>query len=869
MPSSTRPITGLCPLRPRALVLALCAAAPLLAQASVAGRFQFVFGEVRVLGLDGQERAARKGQEVQEGETLSTGANASAQLKMIDGGFIAMRPQSQLKLDAYVVQGGAQGQDKALISLVKGGFRSVTGRIGKTHKEDYSVTTPTATIGIRGTDHEPVVIAPPLAGAPQADPPGTYDKVNTGATSLSTPAGTAVIEPNQVGFAGSPAQSPVLLPSMPSFYQSATPPADKGAPVNNSAVRTSAAVDTQLTSATTTATTSTTSTLATSTSTTSTTSTTLPLTGTNSSGSTFNSVTNLTSNKTFSPGPALLLDYSAVSGSSNNFSGYGPELTFTRNSANQITGATLNNLFNRNSYSVSGSTLTDTGQDSGTGLSWGRWQGGQLSQTSSYLGQDSSGQWGFGASTNGQFVIGNTSQNTVNQGSASLHWITAQQAYPQYLPQALTGSATYTLLGGTRPSDSSGNLGTLNSATLSANFTAQTINAGVNFSLGGNAWVVQSNGMPLQNVQFQSSICSTCTVASGVTNTLTKNGVSALSSGSSANLFGQLTGTGLNGAALGYNVSDSSNILLGVAGFSGPTQNTATAFRAGTVNNGFTVNYNTSSTAPQPSLYNGAIDFSEAPASRVVSSSAGLSEFLGTATYLPTGSGTFTTSGNLVTAKIGTAVNRDLGSTTIDTVTVSWGRWEGGAVDIYSVDGLTKIGSISNLNRSMHWVASGTLTSMPSGSLPMTGSATYALAGSTSPTDLLGNVGTLGSVTLNADFGAMRANASVSASFSATGNAATWSMTANGMPIRTTGEFQSSTALSGTSGITHTTSCSGTGCGSQNFSALNGVFVGTGASGAVMSYRFVTGNAGTTSYANLPNNFTPTNAVTGLAVLKK
>lgn len=54
---------------------------------------------------------------------------------------------------APVVAVAAEGGDgsRAFFRLVKGGFRSVSGLIGKVNQDNYRVSTPVATIGIRGT----------------------------------------------------------------------------------------------------------------------------------------------------------------------------------------------------------------------------------------------------------------------------------------------------------------------------------------------------------------------------------------------------------------------------------------------------------------------------------------------------------------------------------------------------------------------------------------------------------------------------------------------------------------------------------------------------------------------------------------------
>ena len=187
------------------------------------GTVQFTAGDVTIRDAAGKLREAKKGDPLNEGDTILTGNQASAQLKMSDGGILAVRPQTELRLDRYKFSSKEDGTENALMSLLKGGFRTITGIIGRTNKDNYKVSTPTATIGIRGTDHEPFFIPPVAAGAPQpATPPGTYNKVNVGVAFIATPLGTINIAQNQVGFAA-PNQPPQLLPVMPEFFK-ATPP---------------------------------------------------------------------------------------------------------------------------------------------------------------------------------------------------------------------------------------------------------------------------------------------------------------------------------------------------------------------------------------------------------------------------------------------------------------------------------------------------------------------------------------------------------------------------------------------------------------------------------------------------------------------
>ncbi|HEY5898460.1 MAG TPA: FecR family protein, partial [Burkholderiales bacterium] len=168
------------------------------------GTVQFSAGDVQLRGPDGRERRAEKGAVVNEGDTVVSRPGASAQLKMIDGGIIAVRPDTELKIDQYRYDGREDGSENAAMRLVRGGFRTITGLIGRTRKSNYKVYTPTATIGIRGTDHEPHFVPVPPAGQvvpAGATPPGTYDKVNVGVAYIQTPVGEVNIGRNQVGFA--------------------------------------------------------------------------------------------------------------------------------------------------------------------------------------------------------------------------------------------------------------------------------------------------------------------------------------------------------------------------------------------------------------------------------------------------------------------------------------------------------------------------------------------------------------------------------------------------------------------------------------------------------------------------------------------
>ena len=185
----------------------------------VAGNVQFVIGDVKLINKAGESQALQKGAAINEGDRIVTADGASAQIKMVDGGFIAIRPNTDMGFDTYRYSGKEDGTESVVVSLLQGGFRTITGLIGRTNKQNYLVKTETATIGIRGTDHEPMVILAPQPGQVAIAAAGTYDKVNVGIAYIRTDAGSVDIQRNQVGFAPVSRAAPVILPRIPPFYK--------------------------------------------------------------------------------------------------------------------------------------------------------------------------------------------------------------------------------------------------------------------------------------------------------------------------------------------------------------------------------------------------------------------------------------------------------------------------------------------------------------------------------------------------------------------------------------------------------------------------------------------------------------------------
>ena len=200
----------------RGLALVLLWLLPLPGFAAI-GTIDSLEGNVRIMSAD-SDRAGAAGAEISEGDTVKSGENAWALLTMVDGASFTLRPNSQLRFDAYRYNPDGNASDNSsVLALARGALRAITGYIGRTNRGGYQIGTPTATIGIRGTDHEPAHYPP---GEYADRDPGTYDKVNEGESFIRHPKGELGVKPGQYAFVHHNARTaPRILRRPPAFYQ--------------------------------------------------------------------------------------------------------------------------------------------------------------------------------------------------------------------------------------------------------------------------------------------------------------------------------------------------------------------------------------------------------------------------------------------------------------------------------------------------------------------------------------------------------------------------------------------------------------------------------------------------------------------------
>ena len=199
-------------------VALLAALAGLLPEAALAaaGAVTHLSGAVVARRGDGQSQILSVKSEVREGDVIATAENSYARLKFGDGTEVVLRPNTQMKVDAFQYEEQRPKQDNVLLSLLKGGLRSVTGLLAKRNAGSFRVQAPNATIGIRGTNFGLLYCqndcgkVPGPGGNPPAN--GLHVDVADGVIIVSNTGGSQEFRMGQFGYVQNSQTPPVQVP---------------------------------------------------------------------------------------------------------------------------------------------------------------------------------------------------------------------------------------------------------------------------------------------------------------------------------------------------------------------------------------------------------------------------------------------------------------------------------------------------------------------------------------------------------------------------------------------------------------------------------------------------------------------------------
>ena len=121
--------------------------APSSAAEQSIGGAEIVVNEVKGNLPSGNPVLVARGDGVYRDELVRTNTDSNAKLVLNDSTSLSIGPSSSIKLDRFVYAGPSQ-PGKIALNFAKGALLFATGNAAK---EAYSITTPTAALGVRGT----------------------------------------------------------------------------------------------------------------------------------------------------------------------------------------------------------------------------------------------------------------------------------------------------------------------------------------------------------------------------------------------------------------------------------------------------------------------------------------------------------------------------------------------------------------------------------------------------------------------------------------------------------------------------------------------------------------------------------------------
>jgi hypothetical protein len=134
----------------RTLPLALLLASTTAAAADSVGEIKIAKGEV-VVDRGGKAMAAQVGMPLAAADVLKTGADGSVGVTMRDNSRLSAGPNSVLSLDRFEFDPTTH-EGRFDSGLQRGTLAVVSGRIARQSPQAMTVRTPSAVLGVRGTD---------------------------------------------------------------------------------------------------------------------------------------------------------------------------------------------------------------------------------------------------------------------------------------------------------------------------------------------------------------------------------------------------------------------------------------------------------------------------------------------------------------------------------------------------------------------------------------------------------------------------------------------------------------------------------------------------------------------------------------------
>lgn len=166
---------------------ALAQAAPAV---SAAAQVLVSEGDTLLVRGNSVSTPVQKATAILSGDRIRTGADGRVQLRFADGALFSIQPGSDFQVEQWSAE---PGRERSWFRLARGAVRAVSGRIGKRDPADWRLITPTATIGIRGTEFTASEQVCPGGGCAPGTEPGLEVSVIAGRVSVSNAHGSVEV----------------------------------------------------------------------------------------------------------------------------------------------------------------------------------------------------------------------------------------------------------------------------------------------------------------------------------------------------------------------------------------------------------------------------------------------------------------------------------------------------------------------------------------------------------------------------------------------------------------------------------------------------------------------------------------------------
>lgn len=120
-----------------------------ITSAAEIGQIKNIAGQVFLLRNNNQQ-PAKAGDLVEEADIITTGANGSVGITLIDNSRLSAGPNSRIELKQFRFNPTTQ-EGESLTDVRRGTLAIVSGQIAKRSPDGMKVQTPTTILGVRGT----------------------------------------------------------------------------------------------------------------------------------------------------------------------------------------------------------------------------------------------------------------------------------------------------------------------------------------------------------------------------------------------------------------------------------------------------------------------------------------------------------------------------------------------------------------------------------------------------------------------------------------------------------------------------------------------------------------------------------------------